>query len=95
MIIECKQCHARFGASYAIHAAGVLIAAALLAGILGGWLSKFIGGWVFLLVLPLWLFIGWLIWEALRWWTILRFCRRRCPKCGARDWSKPRHGVFS
>ena len=90
MIIECNQCHERFGQCRANHGAGIMLASALLTGILCAWLTRFIGGWVFLLALPMWLLAGWLLWEIPRWWTMLCYRSRRCPKCGACDWGRPR-----
>jgi type IV secretory pathway TrbD component len=92
MIIECNQCHERFGRSRTIAGFNSILPATFLTGVLCAMLTEFLHGWVFLLALPLWLLCLWIICETPRWWTLLRYRRRRCPKCGACDWVEAQHG---
>jgi len=94
MIIKCKQCGSRSGEPVAVGGVTTMLPAAVVTGLMGGVLMHWMGNWIYLLLLPLWVLLTWLFWEGPRWLTALRYRRRHCPQCGACQWERPEYSGF-
>jgi hypothetical protein len=95
MIIQCKNCSFKCGTPQATSGIFTILPAMVVTGILCGMLAHHIGKILALLAaLPIWFFFSWILWELPRWLTFLRYGLRRCPKCGARSWNRPRYSGF-
>lgn len=95
MRIECNSCHQQLGKHSAAGGIFTILPAGLITGVLCAILTRSIHGWAFVVAVPLWLFLSWVLWELPRWLTSLRYFRRRCPNCGACDWARPNYSGFS
>jgi hypothetical protein len=93
MTSTCRQCGTRIGTPVAIGFLTTGLPAAVVAGISCGLLAR-LSVWFLLAGLPLWIAFTWLFWEGPRWLATLRNRWRRCPGCGAREWSRPKWGGF-
>lgn len=74
-----------------------MLPAGVVTAVACGWLAHTIGRWnifVWLAAFPIWIGVSWLFWEGPRWLMAFTNRFRRCPNCGATDWSHPKYNGF-
>lgn len=94
MRIKCNRCHQQLGEPVALAGIFTWVPAAIITAITCSVIECVIHGWAFLIAIPLWVFLTWILCELPRWRAMLRYYRHPCPKCGACDWARPQYSGF-
>jgi hypothetical protein len=93
MVTRSNRCGARVGAPVAVGGITTFLPAGVVTGLLCAVLIG-VRWWFVFAFLPLWVLLSWLFWEGPRWVVAFRNRSRNCPRCGQRDWERPKYGGF-
>ena len=94
MTIKCKACGCSQGTPQLTSSLVPMISAAILTFFIWRFLALYDAALALMAALPVWVSLFWVVWEIPRWATLLRYGLRRCRRCGAHSWSKPRYSGF-